>query len=113
MTTGNTIEIVDKDGFPSKIAAVRDAVTQLRGVRTELELINSTVVKEASSFTADGSPAPVYGPVIEALRDWAEAFGAATETVCASAENCAATAESKFTAITTTDSAAAAAVNDI
>lgn len=104
------VQIHDKDAFPSKIAAIRTAEAELRAAAGALNAIAETASTEASSFTADRTVAPVYRPLLAGISEWIGAATAAVGSVCDSAENCAATAEAKFTAITTTDSAAAAAV---
>jgi hypothetical protein len=110
VSTGDTITIGDKAAFPAKVSAIRDATAQLRTAAAALSQIADTAAKESASFTRDGAPAPVYTPLLEELRAWLNAISPAAKAVCDSAENAAATAEAKFTAITTTDSAAAAAV---
>ena len=110
MSNGDNITIVDKAAFPAKVSAIRDAITQLRASAAALSQITDTAPKESGSFTRDGAPAPVYSPLLEELKGWLDAIAPAAKAVCDSAENAAATAEAKFTAITTTDSAAAAAV---
>lgn len=113
MSTGDTITIVDKAAFPAKVSAIRDATTQLRTAAEALSQIADTAAKESASFTRDGAPAPVYNPLIEELRAWLNTIAPAVKAVCDSAENATATAEAKFTAITTTDSTAAGAVASI
>lgn len=113
MGSGNTITINDKAAFPAKVAAIRDAATQLDSAAGSLKDILELAQKESASFTATGSSAPVYGPLLDALRAWLDAVGPAVTSVCGSAENCAATAAEKFTRMTDTDSAAAGAVASI
>lgn len=109
--TRSTVEIQEIDAFPAKIAAIRDAVTQLRTATAALSQIADTATAEASSFTMTGKPAPVYGQLLTALQGWLTAIKPAADTVSDNADNAARTAASKFYAIVQTDQEAAAAIS--
>lgn len=98
MSSGGTIEIADRAAFPGRIAAIRDAASELRALGDDLERLVDEASKEAASFTIDG-PAPVYAEIIDGLRAWHKAARDATTAVCDSASHCAADAEAKFTGI--------------
>lgn len=110
MTTPDTITIVDKAAFPAKVAAVRAAAAQLVTASKALRQLEATAAKEAGSFTKDGSPAPIYDPLLSGLRGWLDAVEPAAAAIAVSAENCIGTAEKKFIGITTTDAEGAAAI---
>ena len=109
--TRSTVEIQEIDAFPAKIAAIRDAVTQLRTATAALSQIADTATAEASSFTMTGKPAPVYGQLLTALQGWLTAIKPAADAVSDNADNAARTAASKFYAIVQTDQEAAAAIS--
>ena len=108
--SGDTVEIKDIPAFPTKIAAIRDAVTELRTATTALTRIVDTAKSEAASFTKGNVPAPVYGSLLAALEGWMGAIKPAADVVSDNAENAARTAASKFYAIVQTDQEAAAAI---
>lgn len=108
--SGSTVEIKDIPAFPAKVAAIRDAVTQLRAATMALSQITDTATTEASSFTKGGVPAPVYGPLLAALQGWMAAIKPAADVVSDNADNAARTAASKFYAIVQTDQEAASAI---
>lgn len=107
MADGDTIEITDRASFPAKITAIRDAAGALRAFGDQLGRIVAEADKEASSFTT-GGPAPVYTELLTGLRAWHGAVKPAIAAVCDGADNCADTAQDKFTKITGVDDAAAA-----
>ena len=111
MGSGDVIEIKDRETFPGRISAVRDAVEQLRAAASKLSQISETATKEAGSFTKDGSPAPVYAPLLRELSGWRDAITASTTAICTSAGNCAETLKYKFDGITRTDNRAAGVIN--
>lgn len=110
---GNTIEIRDREGFPAKVADLRRAADEVRTAAEALSQVTSTARMEASSFTADGSVAPVYAPLITELERWQQTLTRAAVAACDSVNNVAATAEEKFNGITATDDAAAATIQTL
>lgn len=105
--SGDTVEIKDIPAFPTKIAAIRDAVAQLRTATLALSQISDTATKEASSFTKGNVPAPVYGPLLSALQGWIGAIKPAADVVCDNADKAAETAAWKFNGIVATNDQAA------
>lgn len=113
MSNGNTVDILDKDAFPSKVTSLRSAASDVRTKAAALAQIIDAAEKEAASFTVDGTPAPVYNPLLESLRTWWKALASSVAATCESADNCADTAEAKFNGIVAVDSHAAAAIQNI
>ncbi|BBY54070.1 hypothetical protein H7J07_05530 [Mycobacterium koreense] len=103
MAVDGVIEIRDRESFPQKTKAIKDAAAELRAARDELGTIVDTARKEAGSFTVDGQPAPVYSPVLDGLKKWLDATSAVVNSVADSADACADTAHDKFVGITETD----------
>lgn len=103
MASGDTIEITDRDAFPGKVTAIRDASSALRALGGELARIIESAGKEAASFTSTGDPAPVYSDILAGLRTWHDAALAAISALCDSADNCATALDASFSKITGTD----------
>lgn len=108
--TRSTVEIQEIDAFPAKIAAIRDAVTQLRAATAALSQIPVTATQEAASFTTTQKPAPVYGQLITLLQGWVTAMQRSAGVVGNNADAAALTAASKFYAMVQTDREAADAI---
>lgn len=100
---GDHITINDRETFPAKLAAIRGAADALTAAAKALTQLESSAGREAGSFTRDGSLAPIYAPLIDAVKKWSGAAVAATSSVTDNVENAVATAEAKFRGIVATD----------
>ncbi len=109
--SGDSIAVHDREGFPAKIAALRDAAGAIRAAAAQLPRITEEATREAASFTRDGKPAPVYAPLLRELQRWQEQLQAAADSVATSITNAAGTAEYKVTGFNAADAAGEAAIN--
>lgn len=109
--SGDSIAVHDREGFPAKIAALRDAAGAIRTAAAQLPRITEEATREAASFTRDGKPAPVYAPLLRELQRWQEQLQAAADSVATSITNAAGTAEYKVTGFNAADAAGEGAIN--
>lgn len=110
MSTGDTIDIADRDGFGAKVTTITEASAELGAMSSELDTILAGANDETSTFTADGAQAPIYTEAVTGIAAWTEAVKTAATAAAADAEACAGTLDEKFTKITAADDAAAAEI---
>lgn len=112
MAKDGHVTINDRAGFHTKIDAIKHVADQIRDAGKAMPSVAAKATEEASSFTHDGHPAPVYADSIAELQRWADAMAADAETVATDTENAAETAMGKFTAIVTLDDKTASTVQN-